>query len=62
MSERRNNGSSVAPAFHHGNRGGELSANADLMLARYPVYIREEITDLLRVLTEKPREAVKEVR
>jgi hypothetical protein len=32
------------------------------MLARYPTYIREEITDLLRVLAEKPREAVKGVR
>jgi hypothetical protein len=59
MSERRNNASSIAPAFDHGNRGGELSAKADLMLARYPAYIREEMTDLLRVLAEKPRKAVK---
>jgi hypothetical protein len=57
MSERRNN--VIAPAFDHGNRGGELSAKADLLLAQYPAYIREQITDLLRVLNEKPRETVK---
>jgi hypothetical protein len=59
MSELRNNASSIVPAFHPGNRGAEFAAHADLMLARYPAYIREEITDLLRVLAEKPREAVK---
>jgi hypothetical protein len=62
MSELRNNASSIAPAFHHGNRGAELAAHADLVLARYPAYIREEITDLLRVLAEKPRDPVKGVR
>jgi hypothetical protein len=31
-----------------------LAAKADLMLARYPAYIREQITDLLRVLAAKP--------
>ena len=59
MSELRNNGSSIAPAFHDGNQRVELIAKADLTLARYPAYIREEITDLLRVLAEKPREGVK---
>ena len=59
MSELRNNASSIAPAVHHGNRRAELSEHADLMLARYPAYIKEEITDLLRVLAEKPREVVK---
>ena len=59
MSELRQNASSVAAAVHHGDRRAELSEHADLMLARYPAYIREEITDLLRVLAKKPREAVK---
>ena len=59
MSELRNHASSSAPAVHHGNRRAELAEHADLMLARYPAYIRDEITDLLRVLGEKPREAVK---
>ena len=59
MSERRTNASSIAPAVDHGNRRAEMSEHANLMLARYPAYIKEEITDLLRVLAEKPREAVK---
>ena len=59
MSERRINASSIPAAVRHGDRRAELSEHADLMLARYPAYIREEITDLLRVLAEKPREAVK---
>jgi hypothetical protein len=59
MSELRNHASSIPAAVRHGNRRAELSEHADLMLARYPAYIREEITELLRVLAEKPREAVK---
>ena len=59
MSERRTNASSIPAAVRHGDRRAELSEHADLMLARYPAYIREEMTDLLCVLTEKPREAVK---
>jgi hypothetical protein len=62
MSERGANASSTPAAVRHGDRRAELSEHADLMLARYPSYIREEITDLLRVLAEKPREAVKGVR
>ena len=34
-----------------------MAAKADLMLARYPDYIREQITELLRVLAAKPGEA-----
>ena len=40
--------------FQGGNRGAELAAKADLMLARYPDYIREQVTELLRVLAAKP--------
>ena len=36
------------------NRGAELAAQADLMLARYPDYVRDQITELLRVLAAKP--------
>jgi hypothetical protein len=56
MSERRTNASPIA---HHGNRRVESREHADPTLARYPAYIREEITDLLRVLAEKPKEVVK---
>jgi hypothetical protein len=59
MSEFRNHASSIPAVVRHGDRRAELSQQADLMLVRYPAYIREEITDLLRVLAEKPREAVK---
>ena len=59
MSELRNHASSIPAAVRHGDRRAELSQHADLMLVRYPAYIREEITDLLRILAEKPREAVK---
>jgi hypothetical protein len=67
MSELRNNASShdgrpTGLAIRDGNRGAELAAQADLMLAQYPAYIREQITDLLRVLAEKPREAESGVR
>jgi hypothetical protein len=44
------------------NRVAELAAQADLMLARYPVDVREQITDLLRVLAERPIKAGKGVR
>jgi hypothetical protein len=37
-------------ASHHGTRGLELAAQADLMLAHYPVYIREQVTELVMVL------------
>jgi hypothetical protein len=64
MAERRNKAPSEVSertvlAFHDGNQRAELVAEADLMLARYPDHIREEISDLLRVLTEKPGEAEK---
>jgi hypothetical protein len=48
-------------AFHGANRGVELAAYADLMLARYPVYIREQVTELLMVLAAKPGQAEKGV-
>ncbi len=44
-------------AFNDRNRGAELAAQADLMLARYPADVREQITELLRVLAAKPGEA-----
>ena len=67
MSERRNKAPSQVSqrtvlAFHDGNQRVELIAKADLTLARYPAYIREEITDLLRVLAAKSGEAEKGVR
>jgi hypothetical protein len=62
MPELRNNASShdsqpTGLASHDRNRGAELAAQADVMLARYPTYIREQITELLRVLAAKPGEA-----
>ena len=59
MSKRHNNASSQETqqpvlAFHD-----ELVARADLMLARYPAYVREQIAELLRVLAAKPGEAEK---
>jgi hypothetical protein len=62
MSERPRNASSIAPLFHDPNRGAELAARVEVTLARYPDYIREQITDLLRVLAKRPSEAEKEVR
>lgn len=44
------------------NRGPELAAQADLVLARYPADIREQITELLQVLAEKRGEAENGVR
>jgi hypothetical protein len=66
MPEHRDNASSHSSrptglAFHDRNRGTELAAQADLMLARYPANVREQITDLLRVLAAKP-EAKNEIR
>ena len=45
--------------FRDRNRGAELATQADLMLARYPADVREQIGDLLRVLAEKPGDAEK---
>jgi len=61
MSERRNKASSqetqpTVLAFHDGNHRAELVTQTDLMLARYPAYVREQITELLRVLAAKPGE------
>jgi hypothetical protein len=53
--------SATGVAFHGGNRGAELAAKADLMLARYPDYIREQVTELLRVLAAKPGQVEKGV-
>ena len=39
--------------------GAELAAQAGVMLARYPANVREEVTELLRVLAAKPGEAEK---
>jgi hypothetical protein len=45
--------------FRDGNRGAESATQADRTLARYPADVREQITDLLRVLAEKPGDAEK---
>ena len=39
--------------------GAELAAQAGVMLAHYPANVREEVTELLRVLAEKPGGAEK---
>jgi hypothetical protein len=57
MPERRNIASSQDNQANHGNRGAELAAKADLMLARYPADLRDQVTELLRVLAEKPKKA-----
>jgi hypothetical protein len=67
MSELRNNASSqdgrpTPLAFRDRNRGAELAAQADQMLAHYPADLREQITELLRVLAAKPEEAESGVR
>lgn len=67
MSELRNNASSydgrpTRLAFHDGNQMVEFAAKVDLMLARYPDYVREQITELLRVLAAKPGEAENGIR
>jgi hypothetical protein len=60
MPELRNNASSHDSQPTH--RASELVAQADLILARYPADVREQITDLVRVLAENPVEAGKAVR
>jgi hypothetical protein len=64
MSELPKNASShdskpTGLVFRDGNRGAESATQADRTLARYPADIREQITDLLRVLAEKPGDAEK---
>ena len=64
MSELPKNASShdgkpTGLVFRDGNRGAELATQADRMLARYPADVREQITELLRVLAEKPGDAEK---
>jgi hypothetical protein len=44
------------------NRGPELAAQADRMLARYRPDVREQFIDLLLVLAAKPGEAEIRVR
>jgi hypothetical protein len=61
MSQRRKSKSpqdsqQTVLAYHDGNQRAELIAQADLMLARYPAYVREQITELLLVLAAKPEE------
>jgi hypothetical protein len=67
MSERRNDALShdsqpTGLAFDHRNRGADLAAQADLMLARYSADFREQVTELLMVLAAKPGEAGSQVR
>ena len=67
MYELRNNASSrdgrpSGLVSRDGNRGAELAAQAKVRLARYPADVREQITDLLRVLAEKPGTAETGVR
>ena len=64
MSELPKNASShdgkpTGLVFRDGNRRAELATQADRMLARYPADVREQITELLRVLAEKPGDAEK---
>ena len=67
MSELHNNASAhdLRPTdliFRDRNRGAELAAQADLMLARYPADIRGQITELLQILAAKQGEAEIRVR
>jgi hypothetical protein len=62
MSEVHENGSSgdgrpAGLASSHRNRGAELAAQADRMLASYRADVREQFIDLLLVLAAKPGEA-----
>ena len=62
MSELPKNASShdgkpTGLVFRDGNRGAQLATHADRMLVRYPADVREQITELLRVLAEKPGDA-----
>ena len=65
MSERPENassrdGRSAGLASDHRNRGAELAAQADRMLARYRPDVREQFIDLLLVLAAKPGERQKQ--
>ena len=67
MSELHNDasphdGQPTGLVFRDQSRGAELAAQADLMLARYPADIREQITELLRVVAARPGEAENGVR
>ena len=53
------NGKPTGLVFRDGNRGAEPTTQADRMLARYPAGVREQITELLRVLAEKSGDAEK---
>jgi hypothetical protein len=55
MPELRNNGDDQPTSL--ASHRDDLAAQADLMLARYPTAVREQITDLLGVLAAKPGEA-----
>ena len=44
------------------NRKAEVAAQANLMLARYPADVREQIIDLLQLLAERPGDAENGVR
>jgi hypothetical protein len=60
MSELSKNGSShdrQLASRASRNRGAELAAQADRVLAHYRPDVREQITELVRVLTAKPGEA-----
>jgi hypothetical protein len=59
MSELRDrvlshDGSSTGSDSSDRNRGAELAAQADLRLAHYPDYVREQVTQLLRILAGEP--------
>jgi hypothetical protein len=67
MSDRRKNtpshdGRPTRLASGDRNRETEFAAQADVMLARYPADVREQIADLLRVLAAKPGEAENGIR
>jgi hypothetical protein len=51
------NGQPKGPASDNRKRWDELAAQADLMLARYPAEVRDQVVDLLRVLVAKPGHA-----
>jgi hypothetical protein len=62
MSELRNGALSqdtqaTGLTFHDGSRGPELAAQANLMMARYPDYIRQQVAELLMILAAKPVQA-----
>jgi hypothetical protein len=53
------NGRSSGLAVHFRDRGEEFATQADLKLARYPADVRDQVTELLRVLSAKPGEVEK---